>query len=85
MLPQPLGDPELGSHAVGAGNEDGIFQAAHVKVEEGPEAPDISQDLLAKGGFDKRFYSFDEKVGAVDVDAGILIRKGPVFHEIPRK
>jgi hypothetical protein len=63
------GDLELGAHAVGGADQDGVLPALQVEPEERAEAADAAQDVAVEGLLRQVLDAFLGAVAGGDVDA----------------
>ena len=78
------GDLELGAHAVGAGDEDGILEARRLEVEQSTEAAQAAHDAASVGAAGQGLDVLDQRIACIDVDAGVLVGQGrPVVALVP--
>ena len=63
------GDFELGAHAVGAGDQDGLAEFFGVEGEQSAEAADFAQHLAAVGGGEQLGQGGFDPVAQVNIDA----------------
>ena len=64
--------PELGAHAVGAGDQHRL-PVALGQLDQGAEAADAAQHLGAQRASHERLDALDQLVAGVDIDAGVAV------------
>jgi hypothetical protein len=69
------GELELGAHAIGAGNQDGLPVLLRDRAQRA-ETPEPGQHLGAHRALGERLDGFDQRVAGVDVHAGVTVREG---------
>ncbi|MHC2800765.1 hypothetical protein ACVMII_000511 [Bradyrhizobium diazoefficiens] len=62
-------DLDLGSDAVGGGDQDGIPKTGRLEVEQAAEAADLGVGAGPRGGAHHRLDQIDQAVARVDIDA----------------
>jgi transposase-like protein len=73
------GDLELGAHAVGGADQDGVLPALQVEPEERAEAADAAQHIAVKGLLRQVLDALLGAVAAGDVHAGVGVGHGGVI------
>jgi hypothetical protein len=66
-------DLELGSDAVGGGDEDGVPIARRLQVEECAEPAEPGVAACARRRAGQRLDRLDQRVAGVDIDSGFLV------------
>jgi hypothetical protein len=66
-------DLELGAHAVGGGNQDGVLETRRARVEEPAESTQRRVCAWARGGRGQRFDQVDEAVAGIDIDPRVAV------------
>ena len=70
------GHLQLGSHAVGRADQDGLLPALHVQPEQRAEAADSAQHIAIKGLLRQVLDALLGAVAAAEVDAGVGVGHG---------
>ncbi len=70
------GHLELGAHAVGRADQDGVLPALHVEPEERAEAADAAQNIAVKGLLRQVLDAFLGAVATADIDACVGVGHG---------
>ena len=70
MLIHEKGDFQLGAHAVGTGDQDGLLHARHIGGEQAAEAAQRAHDTGNVGGLHQGLDAVDRLVAGGDVHAG---------------
>ena len=70
------GDLELGADAVVGGDQNGVFEAGGLQIEQAAKAAEVGIGARPAGGPHQRLDGFDEAVAGIDVDAGIAVGDG---------
>jgi len=76
VQPQGKGDLELGAHAVGRADQNGVFPALQIQPEKRAKAADPAQYVAVKGLLRQVLDSFLGLAGAAEVHAGIGVSYG---------
>jgi hypothetical protein len=74
------GEAQLRTDAVGAGNQHRLAIPVERDFDQGAEAANPGEHLLAHRAFHDGFDAFDEFVTRVDIDAGIAISQSGLSH-----
>jgi hypothetical protein len=73
---------ELGSDAVGRGDEDGIAIAGGLRVEEGAETAEGRGRAGSRGSARQRLDRLDQRIAGIDVDPRRLVGEA-VYGVLP--
>jgi hypothetical protein len=64
---------QLGSDAVGTGDQDGVLEPCCLEIEQRAETAQTGVRARAGGGARERLDRVDQAVAGIDIDPGILV------------
>ena len=69
VLVQQHGDAQLGAHAVGAGDQDGMLHTGAIQLKQAAEAAQPADAVLGHGAGDILFHQFDRTIPGRNIHA----------------